>query len=168
MVRPDLENIPEAPMPPGLEVRPVLPEHYKIIWDASNEAFRDHWGYIPEPEEERLKMMEDPSFDPGLWRVAWDGDQVAGMVLNFINAAENEEYGRRRGYTENIAVRRPWRKRGLARSLIVQSFHALKERGMTEAALGVDSENLSGALRLYESVGFQMARRSAAYRKAME
>jgi len=167
MVRPDLENIPGAPLPLGLEVRPVLPEHYRTIWDASNEAFRDHWGYIPTPEEEFQKMLEDPIFDPTLWRVAWDGDQVAGMVLSFINKAENIEYNRKRGYTENICVRRPWRKRGLAHALIASSLYALKERGMTKAALGVDAENISGALCLYESMGFRVVKRTTIYRKEM-
>jgi mycothiol synthase len=165
MVRPDLENIPDLPLPPGLEVRPVLPEHYRIIWNASNEAFRDHWGYIPEPEESYQRMIEDPNFDPAPWKVAWDGDQVAGMVLNYILKEENEEYKRKRGYTENISVRRPWRKRGLAKALIALSLKELKERGMTEAALGVDAENLSGALGLYESMGYQVVKRSTIYRK---
>ena len=168
MVRPNLEDIPAAPLPPGLEVRPVLPEHYRLIWDASNEAFRDHWSYIPAPEEEFQRDQEDPHRDPSLWRVAWDGDQVAGMVLGFINAAENAEYNRKRGYTENICVRRPWRRHGLARALIVQSLYAIKERGMTEAALGVDTQNTSGALHLYESVGFRPVSRHNIYNKPME
>ena len=168
MVRPNLENIPEAPLPPGLEVRLALPEHYRLIWEASNEAFRDHWCYIPEPEEEFQKSLEDPNRDPSLWKVAWDGDQVAGMVLSFINAAENAEYNRKRGYTENISVRRPWRRRGLARALIVQSLYAIKERGMTEAALGVDTQNTSGALHLYESAGFRPVSRFTIYNKPME
>lgn len=167
MVRPDLEDIPDAPLPPGLKVRPVLPEHYRPIWNASNEAFRDHWGYIPEPEEEFQNMLESPTFDPTLWRVAWDGDQVAGVVLSFINKAENAEYNRRRGYTEGISVRRPWRRRGLARALICLSLHALEERGMDHAALGVDAENISGALRVYEWCGFRAVKRNTIYRKAM-
>ena len=167
MVRPDLENIPDAPLPPGLEVRPVLPEHYRLIWDASNEAFRDHWGYIPEPEEEFQKMLESPNFDPSLWRVAWEGDQVAGMVLSFIDAAENQEYKRKRGFTEGISVRRPWRRRGLARALICLSLYALKERGMQHAALGVDSQNISGALRVYEWCGFRVVKQGTIFRKAM-
>lgn len=168
MVRPNLFDIPAAPMPPGLEVRPVQPEHFRAIWEASQEAFRDHWGYIPEGEEAFQRFINDPIQDPALWRVAWDGDQVAGMVLTFINTAENEDYKRKRGWTENICVRRPWRRRGLARSLIIQSLHALKELGMEEAALGVDAQNLSGALHLYESCGFQVVKRSTIYRKPFE
>ena len=165
MVRPDLENIPEAPLPDGLEVRTVEPEHLTQIWAAAQEAFRDHWNYVPPAEEDYHNWATNPINNTSLWKVAWAGDQVAGMVLSFINQTENQEYNRKRGYTEDISVRRPWRKRGLARSLIVQSFYALKERGMLEAALGVDAENLTGALRLYESVGFRATQRSAIFRK---
>ncbi len=165
MVRPDLENIPDCPLPDGLEVRPVQIEHLRMIWEASNEAFKDHWGYIPEPWEEYVRIQSDPDFDPTLWRVAWDGDQIAGMVLSFIDKDQNAEYGRLRGYTENICVRRPWRKRGVARALIALSLQALKERGMTDAGLGVDAENISGALGLYESMGYRVVRRSTIYRK---
>ena len=75
---------------------------------------------------------------------------------------------RLRGYTENISVRRPWRRRGLARALIAASFPLLRARGMTEAALGVDTENLSGALRVYESCGFQSVSRETLYRKPLD
>lgn len=104
---------------------------------------------------------------PHLWQVAWAGDEVAGMVLNFIDEAENTEYGRQRGYTETICVRRPWRRLGLARALIARSFQVLKDQGMTEAALGVDAENISGALRLYQSMGFQVVKQHTAYRKPL-
>jgi mycothiol synthase len=166
MVRPDLENIPDLPLPPGLEVRPALPEHYHRIFDAANEAFRDHWCYIVEPEESYQKMLAEPFFDPSLWRVAWDGDQIAGMVLSFINQAENEEFDRKRGYTENICVLRPWRKQGLAQALIALSLKALKERGMEHAALGVDAENTSGATHLYEKMGYRVVSHGTIYRKA--
>jgi mycothiol synthase len=165
MVRPSLADIPDLPLPDGLEVRPVLPEHYQAIYDANVEAFRDHWGFSSDALDPLESWLESPSFDPTLWRVAWAGDQVAGMVLTFIDRVENETYGRLRGWTEEICVRRPWRKRGLARALIARSLLALKERGMSEAALGVDTENLSGALRLYEGLDYRAVRRSSNYRK---
>jgi mycothiol synthase len=166
MVRPDLENIPDLPLPAGLEVRPVLPEHYRPIFDADNEAFRDHWGYIPASEEDFQKILTDSVFDPTLWRVAWAGDQIAGMVLSFINRAENAEFNRKRGYTEDICVLRPWRKQGLAKALIALSLKALKERGMDHATLGVDAENISGATHLYEKMGYRVVSRARIYRKA--
>ena len=105
-------------------------------------------------------MMSD------LWQIAWDGDGVAGQVRSFINHKENDDQGRLRGYTECISVRRPWRRRGLAHALILNSLRILKEHGMTEAALGVDTENISGALRLYERCGFRPERSGSIYRKA--
>lgn len=168
MVRPDLENIPGLPLPPGYEIRPVQEEHLPIILNASIEAFRDHWGYSAATEPTLEEIKEDPDFDPSLWRVAWKDDQVAGMVLSYIARGENQEYQRLRGYTENICVRRPYRKQGLAHSLIAASLHAIRERGMQEAALHVDTENLSGALRLYESLGFRPVSRHSTYRKPLE
>ena len=104
---------------------------------------------------------------PELWQIAWDGDQVAGQVRSFINRQENAEQGRLRGYTEFISVGRPWRRRGLAQALILRSLRILKEQGMTEAALNVDTENISGALRLYERCGFHPVRSGAVYRKPL-
>ncbi len=171
MVRPDFENIPDFSIPDGLEVRPVLPEHYRAIWEASEEAFRDHWGYSKSTEEDYQEWLESKIiFQPELWQIAWDQatNEVAGQVRTFINAPENEKYNRQRGYTEFISVRRPWRKRGLARALIVRSLRLQKERGMIESALGADSENISGAIRIYEECGFRVTKRSAIYRKPIK
>jgi mycothiol synthase len=168
MVRPDLENIPDIPLPDGLEPRPARPEHYRQIWDAFQEAFQDLWGYVQPTEEEYEEYLTISEFQPDLWQVAWEGDQVAGMILNFINHGENEEYHRKRGYTEGIAVRRPWRRRGLARALLARSLKMHRDLGMQEAALGVDSESPSGANLLYSSMGFQTVRTSTNYQKPMK
>ncbi len=169
MVRPDLENIPDFELPEGIEARLVQPEQYRAIWEAEVEAFKDHWGEAEVEEADYDRWLSDrPStFQPHLWQVAWDGDQVVGMVRNFIDEEQNELFSRKRGYTEYISVRRAWRKRGVAKALIARSFRLLKELGMTEAALGVDTENPNGALQLYESMGFRQVKRGASYRKPM-
>ncbi|HEY42780.1 MAG TPA: GNAT family N-acetyltransferase [Anaerolineae bacterium] len=167
MVRDLREPIIDRLMPEGLDVRPVEKDHLWLIFEAMNEAFQDHWGYRPMTKEEFKQMMKYPQFQPEHWKIAWDGDQVAGMVQNFINVDENKEYKRKRGYTEEICVRRPWRKRGLARALLTQSLVYLKQLGMSEAALGVDADNPTGALRLYESVGFRCVKRYAEFRKPL-
>jgi GNAT superfamily N-acetyltransferase len=170
MTRPIERPIPDLPLPEGFEVRPVQPEDYTKVWAAAREAFRDHWGFSEaEWAETHLEgWMEDPTFTPELWQVAWDGDEVAGMVLNFINEAENEAYNRQRGYTETICVRRPWRRRGLARALIARSLKMHKALGMTETALGVDAENPNGALKLYESMGYEVEKQFLTYRKPLD
>jgi mycothiol synthase len=169
MVRPDLEDLPNLPLPEGLEVRPVVPDQIPLIWQSAKEAFRDHWGYSEDEWsiEHLREWQESATYDPNLWQVAWAGDQVAGMVLNFINEQENAEYGRKRGYTEDICVRRRWRRQGLARALIARSLWVLRERGMTEAALGVDAQNPNGALQLYKSAGFRTVKRHTTYRKPL-
>lgn len=160
--------LPEAALPEGIEVRPVQAEHYRLIWEAQNEAFRDHWGHSEGTEGEYQRWLSDPiTFAPNLWKVAWEGDQVAGMVLNFVNQKENEEYDRQRGYTEFISVRRPWRRRGLAKSLLVQSIQMFREMGFNETVLGVDTQNPNHALDLYEGVGYKVERKGIVYRKPL-
>lgn len=170
MVRPSLEDIPDFPLPDGLEVRPVRPEHYRPIWDADIEAFRGHWGFgIPE-ESDYVAWLENKAlFDTELWQVAWDTatDEIAGQVRTYIIAGENDKYNRQRGYTEFISVRQPYRRRGLARALIARSLRAQRERGMTESALGVDSQNPSGATRVYEDCGFRTVKVEKIYRKPL-
>lgn len=170
MLRPTLDNIPNFPLPEGLEIRPVLPEHYRAIWDTANEAFQDNWGSSQPTEEDYQGWLNDKTlFQPHLWQIAWDTttDQIVGQVRTFIDSTQNEKYRRKRGFTEFISVRRPWRRRGLARALIARSLHAQKEQGMTESALGVDSENLSGATRVYEDCGFHVIKQGTIYRKSL-
>lgn len=167
MVRPNLDNIPDCPVPNGIQIRRSTPAEWRQIWEAAREAFRDHWGMSEWSEQNFKAWSEYPTFNPDLWQIAWAGDEVAGGVLNFIDPKENEDNGRLRGYTETIFVRRPWRKQGVAKALIAHSFQVLKEAGMTEAALGVDAENLSGALHLYRKMGFEEVKRGMTFRKAL-
>lgn len=168
LVRDLSDPIPDLPLPAGLEIRPVESEHIWPVFRAANEAFKDHWGYRPTTKEEFEGWMESPDFRPELWKVAWDGDQIAGSVLNFYIPLENEEYHRKRGYTEGISTRRPWRKRGLASALIAESMKMFKEMGMTETAHGVDSQNTSGALNIYTRLGYKVVKQYTIYRKPMD
>ena len=167
MVRPHLEDVPDLPLPDGLEVRPVRPDQLLQVRDAADKAFHDHWGQTGSQAQRFLEWQAAPTFTPDLWQVAWDGDQVAGGVLNYVDRAENEAYGRLRGYTENVFVRRPWRRRGLARALVTRSLRLLRQLGLEEAALGVDAENPNGAGKLYQSLGFRTLKRHTTFRKPL-
>ena len=158
--------IPDVPMPAGLEVRPVLPEHERAIWEADAEAFMDHFEPRAPTEADFQRFTADPDSDTSLWQVAWDGDQVAGSVINGIYPHENEMLGVRLGWLDHVSVRRPWRGRGLAKALIARSLAVHRGRGMEVAVLGVDAENPTGALQLYESFGFRQHRQWATLRKA--
>lgn len=168
MMRPNLDNVPDFPLPKGVEVRPVRPEHYPAIMKAWNEACKDMRGQIPLSEGDFRRWQEDPDFDPSLWQVAWHDTDVVGTVLAFINEKENQVYNRKRARTEFISVARPWRNKGIAKALIARALNALKKRGMTEAALSVDTENPSGALKLYKKMGYTPVKRAIFYWKPLD
>ena len=159
---------PIEPLPHGLELRPMSADQAWELWVADHEAFRDHWGGHDDSEANFRRWRESPEFDPSMQLVAWEGDEIAAGVLNAIYPEENAALAIERGWLDSVFTRRPWRRRGLARNLITRSFHLLRERGMTVAALGVDADNPSGALGLYESVGFAVTERSSAWRRPLE
>ncbi len=166
MQRPLEGELPAGPLPAGLEIREPQPQHHRAIWDAEEESDHDNW-FHPEPDEARFRAwVESPGLDPSLWRIAWDGDQVAGGALN---VAQKSEDGAREvwGETDSLFVRRPWRRRGLGRALLVASMRLFKARGMATAGLGVDTENPSNALRLYTNLGYCPYRRVTSYRKPL-
>ncbi|MFC7461214.1 GNAT family N-acetyltransferase [Hydrogenophaga defluvii] len=170
MERASLHDIADFSLPDGLEVRPVQPEHHRAIWDAHTKAFQTHWGYCPPDEADYQRWLVSQVFQPHLWQVAWDAqtNQVAGQVRAYIDDTWNAGNGRLRGWTEFVSVGKPWRRRGLARALISRSLRAQAAAGMTESALGVDSQNASGASRVYEDCGFVVTRRNCVYRKPIQ
>jgi mycothiol synthase len=168
MERP-LDPLPELlPLPGGLEVRAVSVDDAPQIWRADHDAFQDHWGGWDPSEASMRRWIDSQEFDPSLFVIAWDRDEIAGAVLNAIYADENEALGLRRGWLDSVFTRRAWRGRGLARALIGRSLHLLAERGLETAALGVDADNPSGALRLYESCGFAVVDRGTAWQRPLE
>lgn len=169
MVASSLDGIAEPPMPDGIELRPVSREQYRVIWEASAEAFRDHWGEVDWTEADWERFDREPdNADPRFWRVGWAGDEVAGVIHTIVPVEENEQHGRARVYVAGVSVRRPWRRRGLARALLARSLVAAREAGFTSASLGVDSDSPTGATALYRSLGFESERTFTAWRKPLE
>lgn len=168
MVAPVLDGVEAPPMPDGIELRSVMREHYRAIWEAEADAFRDHWGEAEWTEPDWERFIGDPdNADPSLWRIGWSGDQVAGAVVTTVPTEENEKHGRSRVYVSEVSVRRPWRRRGLARALLAGSLVAAREAGFTSASLGVDTDSPTGATALYESLGFIPDKTFTAYRKRL-
>ncbi len=157
-------ELPEPEWPEGLELRPFDPdEHFALVHAADEEAFEDHWGSVHTSLEEWRHFMTAAHYDPALWYVVWDGNEIAGFSL--CNANWTGDQGL--GWVNVLGVRRPWRRRGLALALLVHSFRELEQRGMNRVALGVDAENLTGALRLYEKAGMRVVRQSDTWQKPL-
>jgi mycothiol synthase len=156
-------KLPEAPaavtFPAGIELRPFIKdEHGVTVWRADNEAFRDHWGSHDRTYEEWSHgKFGNPNFDPTLWMIAWDGNEVAGFSQNRLRKGI--------GWVGTIAVRRPWRGNGLGIALMRHTFGEFYRRAVTTIGLGVDSANLTGATRLYERAGMYVAGEFAMYEK---
>ena len=163
MRRAPLDDIPAAPLPDGLELRPVRPEHHRAIFEAEHEAFLDHWEPRDKREADFVSLFTRSELDTDLWVAAWDGNEVAGVVQGWIWREENAVLGVERGWLEHISVRRPWRRRGLGRAITAEALRRLRAAGMTDAMLGVDADNETGALGLYEGLGFEVAQRGTSY-----
>jgi mycothiol synthase len=159
-----LDSPPAEPeFPDGVELRPfVRGEHDVAVWQAQNEAWRDHWGsHDVTLEEWQRSRFGDPEFDPALWAIAWDGPsgEVAGFSLN--------RYRMGIGWIRTLGVRRPWRKRGLGKALLLHSFGEFYRRGTRTIGLGVDAQNPTGATRLYQKVGMHIASEFVTYEKEL-
>jgi len=114
--------------------------------------------YQPAPGDRVARLRPRAGYAAPRGALRSDGDQVAGAAINVIHEGDW-------GETDDLFVRRPWRRRALGRALLVGSLHLLNARGLVTAGLGVDAENVSGALSLYESVGFRPYQRVVSWRK---
>jgi mycothiol synthase len=136
----------------------------RAVWETQQEAFRDSWEWHEQPFEEwQHFMLAEDEFEPALNYLAVDGGKLAGIALCRPTASHREDYG----WVEILAVRRPWRRRGIGIALLRQAFGEFHRRGLRGVGLGVDAENPTGATRLYERAGMSVAGRATIYRKAV-
>jgi ribosomal protein S18 acetylase RimI-like enzyme len=99
-----------------------------------------------------------PDFDPTLCQVAWAEDHVVGMVWPHV--------GQEVGVIRQVAVRKAWQRRGIARALMVYALQAVHDRGVPQVRLATDAANGLGARSLYESLGFREVKQHIFYRKS--
>ena len=153
----DFSLAPEPRLPAGLELRPLMPRHYRAVW-SSIQASYAKGRYAEDATEERFRAyFEASGHDPALWQVAWDGEEVAGQVLCKIERGRGEVY--------EVSVRPQWRRRGLARGLLAFGLWALREKGVSIVRLHTVSEFPTQAKNLYGSVGFHVRKALPRYRK---
>ena len=153
----DLERPTAEPVwPDGLASRPLRPGEERAVYDAYVEAFADHWGFVPESFADWCTWTLGPNQDTTLWRLVQDGGEIAALCMSKPSRGGDDALG----WISVLAVRRPWRRRGLARALLLESFGLFRSIGRPRAALGVDGENTTGAIALYESAGMRATSRS--------
>lgn len=150
------EGPPQPPGPPtGIDLRAFRPEDAEATRVALNECFaEDPFFHHSSPANFREFYLQGRGFDPALWQLAWDGDQLAGLILAFAESPGEPDLG----WVGSLGVRPPWRGRGVGEALLRAAFRELHRHGLRRVALGVDTENETGALRLYERVGMRAVR----------
>jgi mycothiol synthase len=159
----DLSGAPAEPRwPEGIIVRDFRPgEDDRRVYEVQEETFADQADSEPMSYEEWRHWSFREPFDPDLWFLAEDGNELAGILLGRSERAGDETLG----WVSVLGVRRAWRRRGLGRALLLHSFHALRERGKARAGLGVDGSNPTGAVQLYEAAGMRVVRRNDHWEK---
>ncbi|HKY52717.1 MAG TPA: GNAT family N-acetyltransferase [Anaerolineales bacterium] len=166
MMELEMDEPPPAPEPvEGIEIRPfVQGQDEQATYRADEEAAEDKGYHDPLSYEAWVKRMgmDKPSFDPSIWFLAWDGNELAGVALNVYDREANI------GWVDHLSVRRAWRRRGIGRALLIHSFREFYARGIRRVKLNVDSKSLTNAPRLYEQVGMKAIQQYHIYTKEID
>lgn len=164
----ELQEMPPEPLwSEGITMRTMkgLDEVRAVVW-AIEDAFRDHWGYVEQPFEKEFQrwlhfMKNDELYDPTLWFLAMDGDEIVGIS----GCKEKSNVDPDMAWVKVLGVRRPWRRRGIALALLHHTFREFYSRGKQRVGLGVDGSSLTGATRLYEKAGMKSVRQFTTFEK---
>jgi mycothiol synthase len=146
--------------PDGVTLRTMVPgQDERAVFACMEDSFADHWGHVPRQFDEWIARTEREDFDPTLWFLVFDGDQLAGACLCLTRPDD--------GWVNTLGVRRPWRQRGLGMALLLYAFGAFYRRGVHSVALMVDAQSLTGATRLYERAGMAVSAQFGLYQKEL-
>jgi|SRR5579859_370203 len=168
-MRRDLSQpIPDRPLPDGLMLRTYQPELDEAMRQTFNESFRDGWTFDPvTPSDWQQFFVQRSTFRPDLSFAVLEGAEVVAISVNRFDPVVAERTGFKSGWIGSLGTRRAWRKRGLASALLVASMRAFQAAGLEYAGLGVDAQNPTGALGLYEGLGFAPYARSLVFQKTL-
>lgn len=166
MMELEMDGSPPAPeQVEGIIIRPfVKGQDEQGTYQADEEAAEDKGYHTPLSYDGWVKRMgmDKEDFDPGLWFLACEGNEIAGVALNMYSEKSNT------GWVDHLAVRRAWRRRGIGRALLLHSFGEFHQRGIRHVKLNVDSKSLTNAPRLYEQVGMKTIQQYHIYTKEIE
>ena len=158
----ELEAAPEVPpLPDAYTLETFQPDDARAFYETLDAAFQDHWEHHSIGFERWWEEKQSvPDFDPTLWFLVRDGDDVAAVIRN-----DPDRNGG--GYVGALGVARAWRGKGLGRALLLRTFAEFFSRGVPRVTLGVDAESPTGATQLYESVGMTIENAAVVYEKAL-
>lgn len=159
------EPIADAVVPEGLRLAPFDPAYDENLRQTHNEVFLDHWGSsVRDPDTWKVWFTGSRAFRPGLSFLVLDGDRIVAYSLGYEYVADTAATGVRDAYIGQVGTRREHRGKGLARAVISRTIAAAEAAGFQRASLGVDAENPTGALGLYERLGFRSTTKTVSHR----
>lgn len=160
------EPIADAVVPEGLRLVPFDPAYDENLRETHNEVFLDHWGSSPRDADTwKVWFTGARAFRPGLSFLVLDGDRIAAYSLGYEYVADTAATGIQEVYVGQVGTRREYRGQGLARAVLAGTIAAAEAAGFRRASLGVDAENPTGALGLYERLGFRTKTKTIAHRR---
>ena len=162
------EDLADPILPDGYKIRIAQKEEYPQVYQLQKESFRDHWGYIPTTFEEGYPIflnqyVDTPEYFPDLWFVVEYAGELVGMIIGTASSSYGEDYG----WVGVLGVLREHRKKGLGKALLQKSFQSIRQMGSSKVGLGVDTQNLSGALKLYQDLGMYVAEEFLRFEKTL-
>jgi mycothiol synthase len=162
-------SIPDMPLPDSLRLKGWTEQLDRPMMAAFNEAFRGQWG-LPEMDEQLWQQFFTgvPQFRGDLTYLVMDGEAIVGFCLNWVDQAMSQQTGVQEGFIEAVGVVPGWRGKGIASSLLVHTMREFVAAGMERAALDVDTQNPTGALSLYEKLGFEAIKRTITFTKVVK
>lgn len=166
MRRPLDQPIAEPQFPERYTFRNISSDDDVVRWvECFNQSFIDHYDFHAATVERRKHRMKDVNYnaDLDLIAIAPDGT-FAGFCRCTIYAEHNKRNNINEGWIDVLGTRRGHRKIGLGKAMLLLGLRKLKEAGADVGVLGVDAENPTGALGLYESVGFEVEKTEVAFR----
>ncbi len=142
------------------DARPGIDE--RGVYELTEAAFSEHFQIVPKLSFEQWeKERKRHGFDPSLWTIVWRGDEMVACGIGRMN-------GDGTGWISLLGVRKDWRGNGLGRAVLLHLLGRFHERGVPSVALGVDSANATGAIRLYESTGMKPVRNFVLFEKVLQ
>ncbi len=171
------EPFPKPELPRGFTLESPLSQefsgeigqrHFLEAWvEMFNQTFIDHWNHHDLTVEKLEHEITNPHYrqDLDLVAISASDGKFAAFCSCFINPEKNQHKGTKEGKIGILGTRRGFRKCGLGKAMLLSGMERLRDVGMDKALLGVDAENLSGANRLYESVGFHKVHTTIVYVK---
>jgi mycothiol synthase len=165
MKRPFDSPIPVVEVPDGLRVVPFDPQYDEALRLVHNEVFLDHWGSTPRDEDTwRVWFTGSRSFRGNLTFLVLDGEKIVAYANGYEYEADTAATGIREVYVGQVGTVRSHRGRGLAAVALSALMREAERTGFKRASLGVDADNPTGALGLYERLGFEQDKKAITYR----